>query len=552
MPTLHEQIQALLKEEKMQEALNLFAQSNRDGILLQGQYNLLIREKPLHILDEWQISINRIGFSLLELTKPEPPGLEPAGDIRTQVLYLMVKGKTEEALRLLISVGYKGAEALLDRYNTTQRQYRYNEIDHRASIFTLVDIENDVLGLAYPPKKGPLWNRFLNFLSIPIDSAQKQSMEEAASQIRQAMFIGNVEEVVKLFLRTDSKEAALFYKEFYVSIMVFYRKSITGHQYFVNRQLSICHAILKSAWMQESGVPTKRPSDLEKSQVLQLLEERKTAQALAICKDFGDEYLLAQVQFAITQIMLENEVITNTQLETSNSRVRYVLHELLEQIPGYDWSSIQSGIYSDLDDFLTLKGDRPSVGRPPNVPSVQIDPAQKLSKKEAAPLIRQALFIGDVDEAVRLCLRAGTKQAVLYHERIVTAKKQHSMGVIDVEDWSGAQGQICYAILEEDWMQESSAPKKYPSQEEKAHILQLLDGGKTAHALVICKNLGDYYLLLQARFAASQIKFEKNMMSKSQLEISNNRIHYALEELLRQRPQHNDAPRIDTPPSSEE
>ena len=72
MPTLHEQIQALLNEEKTQEALSLFAKIGKlEAQLMQGRYDRLMQDQAegRGNLEHWNIEHKRIQFGLLELAK---------------------------------------------------------------------------------------------------------------------------------------------------------------------------------------------------------------------------------------------------------------------------------------------------------------------------------------------------------------------------------------------------------------------------------------------------------------------------------------------------
>ncbi len=329
MSTLHEQIQTLLNQENIQEALTLFAESGRiEAALMQGQYDTLMEAKSLDKVDpsEWNRTISRIRYALLEMTKPETEAPKSTDDIRAQVQGLVANGKTEEALKLLVSTEHSGAEALLKRYNAAFTLYATNDIDFSRWSSIQANINFEILNGKNESEENV---RSFSVPLKPADPGQKILPNEAAPQIRKALSQGNIEDAVRLFFSVGTMDGALLDKRF-SSLKTQSSMGLIDAEELARAQAQICHAILETDCMKESEPSPQKPPKEVKSQILQLLDERKIEQALAICTDFGDHYLLTQAQFEASKIMFEQGMMTASQFEKSKSHVNYALREMLK------------------------------------------------------------------------------------------------------------------------------------------------------------------------------------------------------------------------------
>ena len=68
-----------------------------------------------------------------------------------------------------------------------------------------------------------------------------------------------------------------------------------------------------------------------KTQIHQLLYERKTEQALALCVGLGDQYLLLQAQLNAAKSQSDTDLLASEYFEATKSRINYTLQELMEQ-----------------------------------------------------------------------------------------------------------------------------------------------------------------------------------------------------------------------------
>jgi len=76
----------------------------------------------------------------------------------------------------------------------------------------------------------------------------------------------------------------------------------------------------------------KGDQDAVKSRILQLLKERKTKEALALCEDLGEPYFLLQAQFNMVQRDWNMGLITAASLEMTHNRIQMALEEMLRPV----------------------------------------------------------------------------------------------------------------------------------------------------------------------------------------------------------------------------
>lgn len=75
------------------------------------------------------------------------------------------------------------------------------------------------------------------------------------------------------------------------------------------------------------------PTPEVKAQILQLLHEGKTAQALACCEGFGEEYLLLKKELNTAKGQSDTSLTASEYFEAIKSRINYSLLELMGQLP---------------------------------------------------------------------------------------------------------------------------------------------------------------------------------------------------------------------------
>ena len=332
MPALHEQIQVLLQAEKTPEALRLFAASGHaDARLLQDRYDRLLKDSPPGRVkpEERQISISRIHFALLGLTRPETPEPEPAGDLRSQIQQLVATGKTEAALRMLLQMGQPGAETLLTRLTTAQQQYTAQEIGSGRWMAIRAEIAGEVLGI--PAKDPPEKHRSIAPPVTPAAPTQKISRHDAAPLIRRATRQGDNAAAIRLLLQTEAPEGPALQAKFAAAELQ-HAHGLISPEEWGRLQAQICQAIFRLDWMQETELPLVLPTGV-KAQILQLLHERKTAQALTLCADCSDQYLLFQAQLSVAKKQVDLGLIESDYWEMTESRINYALQAWIGQSP---------------------------------------------------------------------------------------------------------------------------------------------------------------------------------------------------------------------------
>lgn len=110
---------------------------------------------------------------------------------------------------------------------------------------------------------------------------------------------------------------------------------------------------------------------------------------------------------------------------------------------------------------------------------------------------------GKTAEALLLLFEAGYQEAIPLKAQLDTANAQFEGKRIGFEAWSLIQNRINYAILQE-FRPNSVTPKKIktekPGPAPHAKIRALIAQNQTAEAIELCRNLGEHYILLKARF----------------------------------------------------
>ncbi len=157
----------------------------------------------------------------------------------------------------------------------------------------------------------------------------QKTLCEAAPQIRQAMRAGNIAEAINLLLQTGEKESALLLEKFCEAQQQYERQRI-GLEEWGRTQAQICQSILGAVGMLETEF-RKTPSSEIRAEILQLIHKHKTEQALAMCEDFGDQYLLLQAQFYAAKNQSVRGLIESEFFEATKSKLNYALQALMGQ-----------------------------------------------------------------------------------------------------------------------------------------------------------------------------------------------------------------------------
>lgn len=271
-----DQIQQLVAQEKTAEALRVFAQTGLEpdtSALLQAQYDDLQKWSALgKVSPELQrITINRIHFALLHFCGKEEP-------IETTSL-----------------------RAPLDNHAAAEGEKQPETLSRQGS-------------------------------QPGVAASQKLSFAEAKPQIRAQIRSGNTAQALALLARTGTPEAAALGKRFAAA-----RKSnalgMTGVEDWCLEQLRLFDALLSLDWMRDDG-PPRGPDKAIKTQILQLVQHRKTEQALALCEGLGDRYLLLQAQFRVAQKQAQRGLMESEYLEATRSKIHQALEEWLGEAPG--------------------------------------------------------------------------------------------------------------------------------------------------------------------------------------------------------------------------
>ncbi len=332
MPTLHEQIKALIQLKNTQEALHLFAQSGHpDAAILQGRYDLALQLKstmPKEDETEWQITLNRIHFALLEMSNVKPDMPEPSGDLPTQIRELVAKGDTQAALYLLRSSGDQNAEILLDRLKKAQLQFTAQEINYSRLSHIIALINNEIIG----GEKSEAKETRPSERPMPdLDPAQKISIQKAAPEIRQAIGQGKLKETIDLIVRTEVKESVPFYHHFTKGAEQ-YKLGLIESAEWLRLNAQLYQEILTLDWMRESD-SSILPGSALRIKILEILQNPKLDQAFILCQGLGDQFLMLSAQFATAKKLFEAQMITAHDFERQKNRLHAALQMLLEQVP---------------------------------------------------------------------------------------------------------------------------------------------------------------------------------------------------------------------------
>lgn len=159
----------------------------------------------------------------------------------------------------------------------------------------------------------------------------KISIETARSQIRAAIAQGNIAAAIDLLTQTGSDEAAVLQEQFAASGQQRALGLISPEEWG-HIQTQLCTIMLELDWMKEAGAPVTIPSEVKK-RLLQLLEQRQTEQALVLCTDLGDDFLLLQMQLNLAHNQSARSLMESEYWEVTKSKVNYALQELLEGLP---------------------------------------------------------------------------------------------------------------------------------------------------------------------------------------------------------------------------
>ncbi len=440
--------------------------------------------------------------------------------LHEQIKTLILEVKTKEALNLFALSGNKDAGLLKGRYHELMHEKSEDRISFADWLIHLNRIHFALLELTSPIIEAPKLNGSIQAPTRQATAKSKQmppapstvnaSAEQVAPAIRQAFQQGDLPKTFGLLLGTGEKEALFLHGKFNEAKRI-NALGMIDSETWMSLYTKIYKEILALDWMQQSS-RLQTPSEEAKTQILQLLHEQKTAEALELCWDFGDPFLFIQARFATLQKLFEQGVFYPDFFEKSQKQITRDLQKLLEQ--------------------ETSKDD----SKPKNRPSIQIDPAQRLSPQEAAPKIRQAMRSGDTEEAVFLFLRASGKHAELLYERCSDAAEEYTSGLLDVDEWGRIQAQLCYIILCPNWMRKTDSAQPISAQ-TKSQILQYLKKGEIKYALDLCEGSGDHFLLLQRRFEFAINQFSMGRIDFEYLQRGMGQINYGLLEMLERRSQ---------------
>jgi len=159
----------------------------------------------------------------------------------------------------------------------------------------------------------------------------KISVETARPQIRAAIAQGNIAAAIDLLTQTGSDVAAVLQEKFMEAGQQ-RTLGLIGSEEWSRIQTQLCTSILELDWMKETGVSRTFTSE-DKKQLLQLLEQRQTEQALVVCSDLGDDFLLLQMQLNLARNQAASSLMESEYWEVTKSKVNYALQELLEELP---------------------------------------------------------------------------------------------------------------------------------------------------------------------------------------------------------------------------
>ncbi len=172
----------------------------------------------------------------------------------------------------------------------------------------------------------------------------KIAADVARSQIRAAIAQGSIAGAIHLLTQTGLDEATVLQEQFAASGQQRALGLISPEEWG-HIQTQLCTVILKLDWMKEAGAPVTITSEV-KTQLLQLLEQRQTEQALVLCTDMGDDILLLQMQLNLARNQSARSLMESEYWEVTKSKVNYTLQELLEELP--DEQSQKTGLFNKI------------------------------------------------------------------------------------------------------------------------------------------------------------------------------------------------------------
>lgn len=154
------------------------------------------------------------------------------------------------------------------------------------------------------------------------------SQHDASAQIRQAMRDGNTAEAINMFLQTGAKEA-LFLSVTFCEAQKKHACNLIEIDEWGRIQAQIYSGILETDCMRETDMPQSIPSKI-RANILQLLRQHKTEQALTLCVGLGDQYLLLQAQMNAAKNQSDKGLIQFEYYEATKSRLNDYLEAMLE------------------------------------------------------------------------------------------------------------------------------------------------------------------------------------------------------------------------------
>ena len=173
---------------------------------------------------------------------------------------------------------------------------------------------------------------------------QKIAVETAREQIRAAIAQGNIAEAIHMLTQTGSDVAAVLQEKFMEAGQQ-RTLGLIGPEEWSRIQTQLCTAILELDWMTETGT-SRTFTSVDKTLLLQLLEQRQTEQALVLCTDMGDDFLLLQMQLNLARNQSARSLMESEYWEVTKSKVNYALQELLEELP--DEQSPKTGFFNKI------------------------------------------------------------------------------------------------------------------------------------------------------------------------------------------------------------
>jgi len=158
------------------------------------------------------------------------------------------------------------------------------------------------------------------------------SVDRIKSQIRQQMRLGNTDLVVQLLLESGIPEADLFSNRLNDFLQQYESGGIEAEAWS-QAQLQFYQSVLDLASMQDTDKPPV-PFAFNKLQLLLFIDAHEIGKALTCCEAFGDATILMQAQYEIGGQQYEKGAIELASWELIQHKVKYLLWELAEQMPG--------------------------------------------------------------------------------------------------------------------------------------------------------------------------------------------------------------------------